>query len=330
MKVGSVFNPFRVFIGAWVPNALMRYPKVSAGAKLCYARLCQYAGRNGEAYPSQTTLARELGGLSVRQVQRYINELSIEGFIKVIEPTDKERGENKTNRYVFLWHDVFEEPHDTSVRSLRQSEQEDEPHDISVVTPRHICPPPPDKNVAQRESVKIESVKESGASPNTPKEGEELPTETVGKEGTTVLEKPSKLVSKLKGQNKSPEEVIRRAQIGMMSSPEERRVVRKPVHNIGAIIAQFSADFKHCFGTTVPLETGKDRKLMKDLLDHYGYETVSSMMNWMFTYWAVFRRECRLKTDIPTLGLFYGFRDYLYGKLLEEGRVEEEGSRNEF
>ena len=257
MKVGSVFNPFRVFIGAWVPNALMRYPKVSAGAKLCYARLCQYAGRNGEAYPSQTTLARELGGLSVRQVQRYINELSIEGFIKVIEPTDKERGENKTNRYVFLWHDVFEEPHDTSVRSLRQSEQEDEPHDISVVTPRHICPPPNDKNVAQRESVKIESVKESGASPNTPKEGEELPTETVGKEGTTVLEKPSKLVSKLKGQNKSPEEVIRRAQIGMMSSPEERRVVRKPVHNIGAIIAQFSADFKHCFERPFPWRRGR-------------------------------------------------------------------------
>ena len=54
------------------------------------------------------------------------------------------------------------------------------------------------------------------------------------------------------------------------------------------------------------------------------------MMNWMMNNWAKFSRECKIKTKIPTVGMFYGFREYLYGALLEKGQVDSERARNEF
>ena len=59
----ELINPCKKFIFAPVPNWLMRREGVSAGAKLLYGRLCQYAGNNGECYPSIKTLAKELAKL---------------------------------------------------------------------------------------------------------------------------------------------------------------------------------------------------------------------------------------------------------------------------
>ena len=46
MKVGEVFNPYGMFVGSFVPNTLLRYKGLSSTAKLLWARLAQYAGKN--------------------------------------------------------------------------------------------------------------------------------------------------------------------------------------------------------------------------------------------------------------------------------------------
>lgn len=95
-------NPYKLFVGVFIPEALVSYDKISAGAKLCYGKLCQYSGKKGYAFPRQTTLAKELGVGSSRQAGRYINELV---DAKLIE---SERCGPRTNRYFFLRHDIFD------------------------------------------------------------------------------------------------------------------------------------------------------------------------------------------------------------------------------
>lgn len=108
MNVGEFFNPYRVFVGSFIPNALMRYEGVSSTAKLVWARLAQYAGKDGNCYPAQETLAEEVG-ISTREAQRVIKALATDGFIEVKQPVGQDRLAHKTVRYKFLWHRIFEE-----------------------------------------------------------------------------------------------------------------------------------------------------------------------------------------------------------------------------
>ena len=95
--VGKRFNPYRRFSRVSViPNGLMAYPGLSSSAKLLWARLAQYAGKDGRAYPSVATLAADLG-LKKRQIQNLLAELRREGFI------ESSRGSG-TNSYYFLLH----------------------------------------------------------------------------------------------------------------------------------------------------------------------------------------------------------------------------------
>jgi hypothetical protein len=52
LQVGQPFNPFRLFTGIFIPEALVRYKDLSAGAKLAYGRLARYAGHDGRCYPA--------------------------------------------------------------------------------------------------------------------------------------------------------------------------------------------------------------------------------------------------------------------------------------
>lgn len=74
IELGRSFNPWKLFVGSMVPSWLMLRVELSPGAKLCYARLCQYAGKHGVAFPLQDDLAEALG-VSSRQVKRYMREL---------------------------------------------------------------------------------------------------------------------------------------------------------------------------------------------------------------------------------------------------------------
>jgi hypothetical protein len=105
-RIGQPFNPFGLFNGIWIAEALVRAKSVSAGAKITYGRLARYAGRDGNCNPSVPTLAGEIG-MSVRQTQNYLAELERKELIRRI-PRISESGQT-TNAYVFLWHPLFEE-----------------------------------------------------------------------------------------------------------------------------------------------------------------------------------------------------------------------------
>lgn len=100
---GNRINPWRLFIGAMIPNWLLCRPEVSAGAKLAYARLCQFSGRDGLCFPRQAVLAAELG-VSDRAVRNYLRELEEFQLIEVDQP-----GLQRSNRYAFLAHPWIED-----------------------------------------------------------------------------------------------------------------------------------------------------------------------------------------------------------------------------
>jgi DNA-binding transcriptional ArsR family regulator len=76
-----------------IPNKILCRRDLSHGAKLCCARLIQYAGKDGKAFPKLTTLADELG-MSVRAVQRFISELEEADLVKI-----ERRGRGYSNLY---------------------------------------------------------------------------------------------------------------------------------------------------------------------------------------------------------------------------------------
>ncbi len=93
---GAVFNPFLLFNGAWLPNGLLERTDLSPGAKLAYARLCQFAGKDGLVYPSIATLGKEIG-FKERRARELVAELE---EARLIERRPKP---GTTNRFVFLW-----------------------------------------------------------------------------------------------------------------------------------------------------------------------------------------------------------------------------------
>ena len=105
MKIenGQEYRPYKRFIGSIIPNSLMKYKGISDGAKICFARLCQYNGKNGSAFPSYETLANEMA-VDRRTAQRRVDELVRNGLISIQYKT------GRTNTYKFIWNSkIFEE-----------------------------------------------------------------------------------------------------------------------------------------------------------------------------------------------------------------------------
>lgn len=76
-----------------IPNAILRRPDVSAGAKLTYMALLSYAWQQGSCFPGQDRLAEDTGA-GKRSVVRYLQELQVAGLLVV-----KRRGLGRTNIY---------------------------------------------------------------------------------------------------------------------------------------------------------------------------------------------------------------------------------------
>jgi hypothetical protein len=95
----------------------------------------------------------------------------------------------------------------------------------------------------------------------------------------------------------------------------KERKPRKRSQNANTIIEYFNDQFKKTFGGVAPLELEKDRKLMKQMIEHYGYDMSVAMIEWLFRNWAKFRRECKVN-GVPTVGLVFGFRSYLQEKVM--------------
>jgi len=91
-------NPWRMFLGAFVPNWLLLRTEVSPGAKLCYARLAQFSGQANDCHPKQETLAAELA-VSARTANDYLRELRRHRLLEW-----ERLGLGRANRYFFLDH----------------------------------------------------------------------------------------------------------------------------------------------------------------------------------------------------------------------------------
>lgn len=104
IRPGEPFNPYRMFNGLFIPEALARYTLISAGAKLAWGRLARYAGEDGCCYPTVKTLGAEIG-VGERQAQKYIAELERTALIRRVSRFAD--GAQTSNAFEFLWHELF-------------------------------------------------------------------------------------------------------------------------------------------------------------------------------------------------------------------------------
>ncbi len=111
----SRYNPFQLFVGSFIPNWLQKRKEISSHAKIIFARLAQYAGKDGDCRPSQDTLAEETG-LEYATMRRGLKELI---DFKLIEA--ERQGMQKPNRYHFLKHEWMAEQ--SRVRAGEQSDR---------------------------------------------------------------------------------------------------------------------------------------------------------------------------------------------------------------
>ena len=106
LHVGQPFNPFRLFTGIFIPEALVQSKLVSPGAKMAYGRLTRYAGQDGKCFPAVETLGQEIG-VGERQAQRYLGELE---RTKLIRRRSRFLEQAQTSNLIeFLWHPLFQD-----------------------------------------------------------------------------------------------------------------------------------------------------------------------------------------------------------------------------
>ena len=106
LEVGQPFNPFGLFTGIFVPDALVRSTAISAGAKLTYGRLARYSGQGESAIPRCTRWLRKSACRSGRHktTWRSWRPRNSSGRVR------RFAGRAQTsNAYQFLWHRLLEE-----------------------------------------------------------------------------------------------------------------------------------------------------------------------------------------------------------------------------
>ena len=94
---GKPFNPYKHFHNAWVPTSLLSAEGLSDGAKLLYGLLRKYAGKDGNCFPLQRTLALNMRRPE-RTIRKYLRELRKAQLVKTVR-----RGKGRAVRYEFLW-----------------------------------------------------------------------------------------------------------------------------------------------------------------------------------------------------------------------------------
>lgn len=108
MQVGEPFNPRGLFRFLMVPDGIARCKELRSFDKLLYGKIAQHVGQNMKCWPSQMTLAEELG-VGVTIIARSLACLEKHGFIRVARPCGLDKLFHKTTRYELLWHKVLEE-----------------------------------------------------------------------------------------------------------------------------------------------------------------------------------------------------------------------------
>jgi len=145
---GRFINPYKAWVGSFVPNWLLSRTEVSQGAKLAYARLAQYAGDHGVAWPKRETIAAELG-ISESQFDRYIKELESKHALVEVE----QLGFGKANRYRFLMHQWISEV--MTIQDSAYMQTHESPHTQSQESADMRTPL---KRISRRESKEEETL----------------------------------------------------------------------------------------------------------------------------------------------------------------------------
>jgi len=143
-------NPYKMFNGSFVPDWLECRPEISPGAKLVYARLARFSGKDGVCNPPLDLVAEKLG-TNVRQIIRHIKELT-NPKAPLIE--SKRNGRGIPNNYYFLYHPwmVFRSD-DLSLVEVPDLSLVEVP-DLSLVEVTNPATPYNDKENHLRESFK--------------------------------------------------------------------------------------------------------------------------------------------------------------------------------
>jgi hypothetical protein len=154
--VGEAFNPFNLFDGAMVPAEILRSPDLLPSEKLVFARLMQFAGGKGRAWPSVERIAEEVA-LSVPQTRRCISALESKGLIRRVARS------GRSNEFEFLWHEVYEqaERKPQSSAPLPHSPMSGVPQSSTIALPRSpVIGPGRSSVIARRESIESSSSEE--------------------------------------------------------------------------------------------------------------------------------------------------------------------------
>jgi hypothetical protein len=108
IQVGGRFNPYKIFNGIHIPDAMCSTHLISWPAKACWGMLKKCAGDDGFCYPKQADLVKGLG-LSLSTIQRAIKELSDQKFIEIETPNGYQKLMHLNHKYFFLLHEILAE-----------------------------------------------------------------------------------------------------------------------------------------------------------------------------------------------------------------------------
>ena len=107
MQPGERFNPYKLFRGAFIPSAILEYPKLTASAKLAWARMTELAKGEDSVSATHKEIADGIG-LSVRSIPKVIDSLVEAGFIEKEAPTGRDRLAHAPVTYWFTWHTIMQ------------------------------------------------------------------------------------------------------------------------------------------------------------------------------------------------------------------------------
>lgn len=145
MNTKKLYQPQNNITAACLPNWLIQIPlsDLSFGAKITYARLCKWAGKDGKAFRSAPQLSKEIGACT-RQVERYIQELKQTELIGTFHPQA-----GGINHFEFYDHHLMHRSINAELlyNSTPPDMPKNPPTDMSVPPDRYVGTPPTDMSV---------------------------------------------------------------------------------------------------------------------------------------------------------------------------------------
>jgi AraC-like DNA-binding protein len=330
MKIGDRFNPYRMFVGAFLPNWLLQREEVSMGAKVVYARLAQFAGEKGKAFPKVETIAREVG-LSERQVQRYLAELEEHSLIG----RRNRAAEMKPSDYFFLAHAWF-------LNSLEVEDEQDPVTDMSPPPVTDMSPPGRRIRHHLEENQGRESVEKKEEGPPATEaslSGSPPEDEMEGNPGTPVIvcsveQEVDDRLAQAQDQIEAAKARFRAAREEKLAKTRDKEIKEQNLKGgvvslsrtkiLKRLEARWMQEMADRFpGLKFATWGPKEKKQAYDLVEKYGGEIIEYAVQYLIREWErIQARYLKGKGSVPGLGFLLKFHDSLvpeaqrYGKLL--------------